>query len=85
MESVDEQLLQALKREFKTSLLQTMTSWVARDKSNLPADYMIRMTAGFIEAYELCNEIELNEAFRDRLMNYFKKILDIEKDYPNLA
>ena len=76
-----EQACQELKQTFKLSYLLSLMSWQVRDKSRLPLDYLIRMDQGFLEGYNLINEVEMTLEYGQRLLDFHLKMKRLENEF----
>ena len=78
-------LLQTVQNEFNSTYYCTLSCWLERDRSQFPSEFVTRMDAAFVEGYAIVNSVEITAAFRERLLTFHLKVLEIDRDFPNLV
>jgi len=81
---MEQALVDEMKKKFKSSFFLSLCSWIIRDKTGFPPQYIQRMEAGFLEGFALINECEMTIAYRDRLLAFHNKMFRLEAEFAHL-
>jgi hypothetical protein len=79
-----EALEEALKEEFKASFFFSLCLWLAKDKRQLPPEYISRMEAGFVEGFALLDQYQISREFHQRLVAFQQKLERLENEFAHL-